>query len=279
MSNDASTEKINQYINEAKNSGIEVLPPNINLSEYTFSIWNKQKIVLGFNVTKGIGVNACAKIIKTRQIQPNCQFNNLMLCIRDLKNNGVTFNIIKLLAESGCFDSLNKEHDLYWLVNNIKVIYDNCDKIGLDGKPVIAMNFNNNKPSEADLIELNNRQYELLGISFKEHPLVQVRLKYKDSGFELFKIKDIFDDSKNSFFHVLCVITDVRETTDSKGKKMAFLKIEDETRRASGIVFSSVYPKIVEQLQRKNVVVLSVRKNLQKEGNLIVLNGRVINKI
>ena len=60
---------------------------------------------------------------------------------------------------------------------------------------------------------------------------------------------------------------------------MAFLKIEDETRRASGIVFSSVYPKIVEQLQRKNVVVLSVRKNLQKEGNLIVLNGRVINKI
>ena len=38
MSNDASTEKINQYINEAKNSGIEVLPPNINLSEYTFSI-------------------------------------------------------------------------------------------------------------------------------------------------------------------------------------------------------------------------------------------------
>jgi hypothetical protein len=88
----------------------------------------------------------------------------LMLCIRDLKNNEVTFNIIKLLAESGCFDSLNKEHDLYWLVNNIKVIYDNCDKIGLDGKPVIAMNFNNNKPSEADLIELNNRQYELLGM-------------------------------------------------------------------------------------------------------------------
>jgi DNA polymerase III alpha subunit len=141
------------------------------------------------------------------------------------------------------------------------------------------MNFNNNKPSEADLIELNNRQYELLGMSFKEHPLVQVRSKYKDSGFELFSIKEIFDDSKNSFFHILCVITDVRETTDSKGKKMAFLKIEDETRRASCIVFSSVYPKIVEQLQPKNVVVLSVRKNLQKEGNLIVLNGRVINKI
>ena len=279
MSNDASVEKINQYITEAKNLGIEVLPPDINLSEYTFSIWNKQKIVLGFNVTKGIGVNACIKIIKTREMQPNGQFNNLMLCIRDLKNNGVTFNIIKLLTESGCFDSLNKEHDLYWLVNNIKVIYDNCDKIGLDGKPVIAMNFNNNKPSETDLIELNNRQYELLGISFKEHPLVKIRSKYKDSGFELFSIKEIFEDDKNSFFHVLCVITDVRETTDSKGKKMAFLKIEDESRHASGIVFSSVYPKIVEQLQPKNVVVLSVRKNLQKAGNLIVLNGRMINKI
>ena len=111
MSNDASIEKVAQYINEVKNLGIEVLPPDINLSEYSFSIYNGEKIVLGFNMTKGIGVNACEKILKTRQLQKKHKFENLMLCIRDLKNNGVTFNLIKLLTESGCFNSLNKDHD------------------------------------------------------------------------------------------------------------------------------------------------------------------------
>ncbi|MBP5256858.1 MAG: DNA polymerase III subunit alpha [Mycoplasma sp.] len=68
-SNDASIEKVVQYINEAKNIGIKVLPPDINLSEYSFSVFNKEEIVLGFNTTKGIGISACEKIIKTRNSQ------------------------------------------------------------------------------------------------------------------------------------------------------------------------------------------------------------------
>ena len=64
-------------------------------------------------MTKGIGISACEKIIKTRESQKDGKFNNLMLCIRDLKNNGVTFGVIKLLTESGCFNSLNKDHDFF----------------------------------------------------------------------------------------------------------------------------------------------------------------------
>ena len=78
-----------------------------------FSVFNKEEIVLGFNTTKGIGISACEKIIKTRNSQKEKKFKNLMLCIRDLKNNGLSFNVVKLLTESGCFNSLNKDHDLF----------------------------------------------------------------------------------------------------------------------------------------------------------------------
>lgn len=277
MSNDASIEKVAQYINEVKNSGIEVLPPDINLSEYSFSIYNGDKIVLGFNMTKGIGVNACEKILKTRQSQKKHKFENLMLCIRDLKNNGVTFNLIKLLTESGCFNSLNKDHDWFWLINNIKVIYDNCDTIGLDGKPVISMTFNNAKPTNEDLLAINEKQYQLLGISFAEHPIVKIKAQYKDLKIQT--LKEIANDNKQSFFRTICIIVGIREITDSKGHKMAFLKIEDETKLANGVVFGSVYPKIADQLKNKEVVALSVRKDLKKEGNLIILNAHKINTI
>ena len=277
ISNDASIEKVAQYINEVKNSGIEVLPPDINLSKYSFSIYNGEKIILGFNMTKGIGVSACEKIINTRQTQKNGKFNNLMLCIRDLKNNGVTFNVVKLLTESGCFHSLNKDHDWFWLINNIKVIYDNCDTIGLDGKPVVSMLFNNAKPTNKDILAINEKQYQLLGISFAEHPIIKIKAQYKDLKIQT--LKEIANDNKNTFFRTICIIVGIREITDSKGRKMAFLKIEDETKLANGVVFGPVYAKIVDQLKNKEVVALSLRKDLKKEGNLIILNAHKINTI
>ena len=277
MSNDASIEKVAQYIDEVKNSGIEVLPPDINLSEYSFSIYNGAKIVLGFNMIKGIGVSACEKIIKTRQTQKKFKFSNLMLCIRDLKNNGVTFNVIKLLTESGCFNSINKDHDWFWLINNIKVIYDSCDTIGLDGKPVIYMIFNNAKPTNEDILAINERQYQLLGVSFAEHPIIKIKAQYKNLKIQT--LKEIANDNENTFFRTICIIAGIREITDSKGHKMAFLKIEDETKLANGVVFGSVYAKIADQLKNKEAVALSVRKDLKKEGNLIILNAHKINTI
>lgn len=277
MSNDASIEKVAQYIDEIKNSGIEVLPPDINLSEYSFSIYNSEKIVLGFNMTKGIGVSACEKIIKTRETQKNYKFNNLMLCIRDLKNNGVTFNVIKLLTESGCFNSINKDHSWFWLINNIKVIYDSCDTIGLDGKPVISMAFNNAKPTSEDILAINEKQYQLLSISFAEHPIIKIKAQYKNLKIQT--LKEIANDNENTFFRTICIITGIREITDSKRHKMAFLRIEDETKLASGVVFGSVYAKIADQLKNKEAVALSIRKDFKKEGNLIILNAHKINTI
>ena len=276
-SNDASIEKVIQYINEAKNVGIKVLPPDINLSEYSFSVFNKEEIVLGFNMTKGIGISACEKIIKTRNLQKEKKFKNLMLCIRDLKNNGLSFNIVKLLTESGCFNSLNKEHDLFWLINNIKVIYDNCDKIGLDGKPIISMKFNDSKPTNDDIFAINQKQYQLLGISFVDHPIIKIKSKFND--LKIHTLKQITNDNKNSFFRTICMVVGIREITDRTGKKMAFVKIEDETKMSNAIIFGTVYSKIANLFKNKEVVALSLRKDLKKEDNLIILNAHKINTI
>ena len=276
-SNDASIEKVSQYINEAKNVGIKVLPPDINLSEYSFSIFNKKEIVLGFNMTKGIGISACEKIIKTRESQKDGKFNNLMLCIRDLKNNGVTFGVIKLLTESGCFNSLNKDHDFFWLVKNIKVIYENCDKFGLDGKPVISIKFYDKKPTNEEILEINEKQYQLLGISFTDHPIVKIKSKFNDM--KIHTLKQIDNDDKNLFFRTVCMIVNIREIIDAKGKKMAFIKIEDETKLSNGVIFSTVYSKIANQIKNKEPIALSLKKDLKKEGNLIILNAHKINTI
>ena len=162
-------------------------------------------------------------------------------------------------------------------VENIKSIYDNCDKFGLDGKPVIDIKFDDRKATNEELLKINEKQYQLLGISFADHPIVKIKSKFKDM--KIHTLKQIDNDDKNSFFRTICMIVGIREITDSKGKKMAFIKIEDETKLSNGVIFGTVYSKISSQLKNKEVVALSLRKDFKKEGNLIILNAHKINTI
>lgn len=139
------------------------------------------------------------------------------------------------------------------------------------------MLFNNAKPTNRDILAINEKQYQLLGISFAEHPIIKIKAQYKDLKIQT--LKEIANDNENTFFRTICIIVGIREIIDSKGRKMAFLKIEDETKLASAVVFGPVYAKVVDQLKNKEVVALSVRKDLKKEGNLIILNAHKINTI
>ncbi|MCQ2748259.1 MAG: hypothetical protein MJ223_03420 [Mycoplasmoidaceae bacterium] len=60
------TGKVANYLAEAKNNGIAILPPDINNSQVGFSIYNN-KIIFGFASLKGIGSAGIEKIITARK--------------------------------------------------------------------------------------------------------------------------------------------------------------------------------------------------------------------
>ena len=157
------------------------------------------------------------------------------------------------------------------------MIYENCDKFGLDGKPVISIKFYDKKPTNEEILEINEKQYQLLGISFTDHPIVKIKSKFNDM--KIHTLKQIDNDDKNLFFRTVCMIVNIREIIDAKGKKMAFIKIEDETKLSNGVIFSTVYSKIANQIKNKEPIALSLKKDLKKEGNLIILNAHKINTI
>ena len=56
---------LNKYILDAKDFGVEVLPPNINQSEMNFSVTNN-KVLFGLSAIAGIGENVASEIIEER---------------------------------------------------------------------------------------------------------------------------------------------------------------------------------------------------------------------
>ena len=107
--------KVNKIILDAKQFGVEIMPPNINNSEMNFSITDG-KILFGLSAIVGIGETLAVNIINERNI--NGKFKNF----NDFKErvNPTKAQIISLI-KSGAIPTKNKKK---FLINYLKSQYD-----------------------------------------------------------------------------------------------------------------------------------------------------------
>src|SRR5207245_5854391 len=62
-----NTDKVVQYINEARELGLEVLPPDVNESGFKFTVVGDRRIRFGLGAIKNVGAGAIESIIAARQ--------------------------------------------------------------------------------------------------------------------------------------------------------------------------------------------------------------------
>ena len=98
----ANAEKLAFLINECREMGIEILPPDVNSSGITFSV-DKGRIRFGLGAIKGCGEAAALKIIESRKAEgPFTTF--LDFCERC--GTDVNSRMLEFLTRSGALDSL-----------------------------------------------------------------------------------------------------------------------------------------------------------------------------
>lgn len=257
-SNDNSADKVSSYVNEAKKLGIGICMPSIRYSQYNFSIKNN-KILFGFNAIKGIGNETILKILKIRQNHKEHFNDSLSSALCYLKGDGIGEKAIETLIKAGCFDEFLKQGQsrLYILENrkNIlgKVIKDNGDFLSapqLEDIPVL---------SKEQVEQLDQEQFDLLGVSFKEHPIIKIKKEYKGPK-EIISLADSFDEM-NMFSHCIVLLDSFREIKTKKGDPMAFAKIEDDTKVCDVVIFPTVYNKFKPILNKNNFYLMTLRAN------------------
>ena len=100
----ANTDKLTEYIGEARSMGLEVLPPDVNRSEPHFSVADG-KIVYGLLGIKGVG-EALARAIASERGKGGTLC--LLHRVRRAPGHARSMNkkSLECLASAGCFDSL-----------------------------------------------------------------------------------------------------------------------------------------------------------------------------
>jgi DNA polymerase-3 subunit alpha len=97
-----NTDKLAEYIEECRQLGIEVLPPDINESELDFQVVGN-KIRFGLGAVKGAGEKAIVHVLEVRRKLG--RFESLYQCCENVDSKFVDRKVIEQFIKCGAFDS------------------------------------------------------------------------------------------------------------------------------------------------------------------------------
>ena len=175
------TDKLNIFQQEAKIFNINILPPDINLSQSYFTIENGA-IRYGLGALKNVGVAAMEMLCKERE--DNGKFKDIFDFAGRVNPKALNKRLLESLIKSGGFDSLNLNRqqlfigiDLLNNYNNIITREKQSNQIGLFGSNVQEQ-YRPSLPKIEDwsIKDKVINEFEAFGFYLSSHPLDQ----YKD---------------------------------------------------------------------------------------------------
>ena len=256
------TDSLIKYITECRESGVAILPPDVNESAKVFTIV-EDKIRYGLLGIKGVGEAALDSILSARE---ECGgFSSFTHFCSLVDSRKVNKKVVESLIKAGAFESMGlKRSQLFSLVQ------DKWDRLSKkNGKNSLQMDIFGSSvwapkeeempnAEELDRAEILKGEKEALGFFFSEHPLsAHQQVISRITRFDTSSIKetDTSDDVT-----IVGIVNGCKEITTKRGDRMANITLED----TKGIVEVVVFP----DLYSKHLLVIRSDKPLVVAGSL-----------
>ena len=240
-----SVDKIKLYIYEAKSNCINILKPDINLSDRDYVI-EDSGIRYPFNI-KNVGVSAINTILNERS---KGKFTSIYDFIRRCYGKSVNRKILESLILGGFFDSFR--YNRRTLYNNLDVIVNYGDLIK-DMEPIYDLTPDIKEVSEFSNKELMNFEYELYGFYLSNHPISEYKIKYKNIV-NLNNIDFYFD----KVIDIIISVDRVKEVITKKQDKMLFITGSDELKIIDIVLFPKIY-QIYNDINKDDILLIRGR--------------------
>lgn len=281
-----SEEKVSYAIETAKQMGITVLQPDINLSEEDFTIetnsksLNKLAIRFGLNAIKNVGEAAIDNILLTRRTEK--KFTSLSHFIYRTDSRKVNKKVLECLIKVGAMDAFGTRAAMLENLEAIKKRVLQFDS-GIDGQDNL---FSHLESAVADLSdafpniteypfqELLSFEKELLGLYLTDHPLGTALKNVADRATKTIVDIDL-ELNKDQIFMFGGVINKFRQVSTKKGQNMAFATLADQTGSIDFVVFPRLYEELSGKLQNDTVVLIKAKVD-EREGEAQLIAEKII---
>jgi DNA polymerase-3 subunit alpha len=245
-----SQEKVVKYINECREMGISILPPDINTSDVNFTP-TEQGIRFGLAAIKNVGETAITSIVANKPFKSLFDF-----CERvDLRN--VNKRVVESLIKAGAFDSVSLDRAL--LYNNVDRAMDWGQRkqrereVGQGGLFGMMLGGDRNEDHMLDRAEpwaeglKLKHEKETLGFYITGHPLRKYANEVRTYG----NATTGALSEKPSGFDVSIggIVSSMRLMRTKKGDQMCVVLIEDWEGIVEVLVFPETYTKVQRLLE------------------------------
>ena len=263
------------YLQEARDMGLEILPPDINRSSIEFTPSGTEKILFGLQGIKNVGLAALENIIAERTAKG--PFTSLFeFCKRiDLRTSNK--RVLEHLICAGAFDAIPGTRAQK--VNELEKIMD----LAAEHKKVAATGqmglFLMSDSSQNTMDERNNsdefvyqmipdwsdkekleKEKEVIGFYLSAHPLESYKKILQCLAIESFDVllkKGQFDTDVQEITVIGAgLVKSKREIITKKGDRMAFMMLEDTHSSAEIILFPSTFKKVESYLNRYHIFIV-----------------------
>ncbi|MGE5251375.1 MAG: DNA polymerase III subunit alpha [Bacteroidota bacterium] len=262
------TEKVALYIADARALGVPVLPPDINASEWDFTIEDREAgpaIRFGFGAIKNVGENAVNPIIAARKQAPITDLNDFARRV-DLRLVGK--RALECLVKVGAMDAFGKRGALLDSVDRIIAVSSSHFRAADTGQMSLfgaTAGFTEEirliEDSNIERREMLNWERELIGLYISDHPLSehQATLAQLVTHFSA-QLAEVQHEEK---VRVAGLITSIRPYVTKGGKPMGFVTLEDIQGNLEIVLFPRTWSQFQPVLEAGRVVLIEGRVDAQ----------------
>ncbi|UWG98967.1 DNA polymerase III subunit alpha [Dehalobacter sp. DCM] len=264
-----SSDKVTFYIQEARGTGITVLPPDVQHSYRDFTI-EDGAIRFGLEAIRNVGTHVVDKIVHERE---NGLYQSFYDFIVRLDSKVLNKRTLESLIKAGAFQSLCKRAQAMKVLDQALELAQNRQKDAESGQ--ISL-FDLDETIQENIVmpdipeftenEILKMEREYIGIYLTAHPLdaVQEVLKQVTSS----NIASCLESTDEKKVILGGIVNAYRQTITKKGEMMASFQLEDLTGSMEVLVFPRLFSEAV-RMENDQIMIIHGRYYVNEDEKKI----------
>ena len=276
--------KIAAYIQYCRSRGIAILPPDVNRSQWKFTVAKAPDgqlgILFGLGAVKTVGQGAVDAIIRERR---NGAYRDIFDFCRRIDTSECNKRVVESLIKAGAFDGMGGNRpQLLAVFESAMDANSSLRKQTVDGQislfdmafggaPLVQENHTLPNLPDYPLRQRLALEKEIAGVYITGHPLDDYRDvlgKLPFSTADLDGLEEREDRGLSLDGQIVDmggILTEVKGKATKKGAYMGFITLEDLTGQIECLVFPKVYERYQGMMAVDDLVVLHGRLSIREE--------------
>ena len=262
-----TTDKVVVFIEECREMGIELILPDVNQSQYGFTVNDDDAIVYGLGAVKGVGEGPIDAIIAARKDGP---FRDMFDFCKRVDPKKINKRVLEALVRCGAFDRLEYTAPRSVLMASIEDAIKAANQSAANEAAGMFDMFGEVEAEEAVTGDVYERHRRLRDWSLKE------RLQGEKDTLGLFVTGHPFDEYEKEVRQLVPtrlshlqeakapqklsgLVVDMRVMKNKRGDNMCFVTLDDRSGRMEVALFSDVYEQVREVVAKDKVLVVEAQ--------------------